>query len=289
MDAKLIDPVDTRDASAVERAVDAIHAALFPQRDVTFVARVFDWAAQCFEGRFDDYQAVDIGYHDFEHTLQGTLCLARILVGRNEAAAKPRLSADAFQLGIVAILFHDTGYLKRRSDAAGTGAKYTATHVERSCDFAATFLAGKGYGGSDIAAVKNMIRCTGVSASLAATPFQNDVERTIGLALGCADLLGQMAARDYVEKLPLLYEEFAEAARFAPSGMPRTAMFASAEALMASTPAFWSGYVRPRLDADFEGLYRYLADPYPDGPNLYVLRIEDSIARLSARFAAPPT
>ena len=39
--------------------------------------------------------------------------------------------------------------------------------------------------------------------------------RIVGFALGTADLLGQMAAPDYVDKLPVLYDEFVEAARAA--------------------------------------------------------------------------
>ena len=57
-----------------------------------------------------------------------------------------------------------------------------------------------------------MIRCTGVNAALSVIPFQSEMEKVAGFALGTADLLGQMAAEDYVDKLPILYAEFAEAA-----------------------------------------------------------------------------
>ena len=39
----------------------------------------------------------------------------------------------------------------------------------------------------------------------------------------------------------------------------------------------------PPLNADFTffgGLYRFLSAPYPDGPNPYVQRIEQNLARL---------
>jgi hypothetical protein len=50
--------------------------------------------------------------------------------------------------------------------------------------------------------------------------------------------------------------------------------------LRAKTPKFWEGYVRPKLERDFGGLYRFLNDPYPSGPNYYLDRVEANIARL---------
>src|SRR5262249_62118285 len=140
-----------------------------------------------------DYQPVDALYHDFEHTLQGTLCMARLLRGRHHAGAQPRLTERMFRLGVLAILLHDTGYLKKREDTEGTGAKYTVTHVERSAEFADQLLADKGFVPTDIKAVQNMIHCTGVDATLSVIPFQSELEKVVGYALGTADLLGQMA------------------------------------------------------------------------------------------------
>ena len=276
----VLDPVDTRDPVAVEHAVREIHTALYPAGDRDFVARAFAWALQCFAGRFADYLPVDTRYHDLEHTLQGILCLARLLQGRHLANAMPVLPAKAFEITLLAILFHDTGYLKRRDDTEGTGAKYTAIHVDRSCAFAAEFFGHEGFGDADIVAMQNMILCTGIDTNLKAIPFRSAMERMTGFALGTADLLGQMAAPDYVEKLPMLFDEFAECARFVGASLPPTFAFASAEELMRSTPAFWEHYVLPKVDDDFGGLYRFLSAPYPDGPNPYVQRIEQNLARL---------
>src|SRR4030095_9472398 len=94
------------------------------------------------------------------------------------------------------------------------GTKDTITHVDRSADFAAELLKEKGYSERSILAVENMIRCTGVNSVLMEIRFQSDLEKILGFALATADLLGQMAAEDYVEKLPVLYAEFAEAVQF---------------------------------------------------------------------------
>ena len=250
-----------------------------------FVPRVFGWAIECFTGGYHDYQAVDARYHDFEHTLQGTLCMARLLRARHRANAQPPIAERMFQLGIIAILMHDTGYLKRRGDIAGTGAKYTVTHVDRSADFAAALLAEKNFPPQDIKAVQNMIHCTGVDAALSVIPFQSEIEKVVGFALGTSDLLGQMAAEDYVEKLPVLYAEFAEAKQFSHDKPNFVSMFSSAADLMQKTPAFWEKYVQLKLDRDFGGLHRFLSDPYPDGPNYYLLRIEANIKKLRERLA----
>ena len=206
------------------------------------------------------------------------LCLSALLRGRHEAGEAPPLERSLFELALLAILFHDTGYLKRRDDTTGTGAKYTVTHVHRSCEFAEMFLSAKGYGPVAIRSVQNMIRCTGMGANVAAIPFQSDAERMGGFALGTADLLGQMAAADYVEKLPVLYEEFVEAGRF--NGNPGAVGFTSVDDLVRKTPGFWEKYVFPKISSDFRGLFRFLARPAPHGNNDYLSRIEANLRRI---------
>jgi hypothetical protein len=273
-------PVNTREPRQVEAEVQAIYSRLYPAGDRTFVATAFDWASQCFSGCFEDYQAIDARYHDFEHTLQGTLCLVRLLQGRHIAGAEPQVSKRWFELTLLAILFHDTGYLKKRSDTEGTGAKYTLIHVARSAEFARDFLAKKGLASDETSAVANMISCTGVNADLGAIPFRSDVERICGYALATADLLGQMAAPDYVEKLPVLFQEFNEAAHHSGTKAGRLGAYKTSKELMEQTPAFWQTYVLPKIDADFGGLYDFLSDPYPSGPNYYLDRIRENLARL---------
>jgi hypothetical protein len=287
-----MDPsVPTKDPAAVEAEVQSAALRLFPAADPEFVPRSFDWVIESFTGKHKDYQAIDAQYHDLEHTLQGTLCTVRLLRGRHLAGASPPLTQRMFELGVLAILLHDTGYLKTRDDTEGTGAKYTAIHVGRSAAFAAHLLGEKGFSADDIRAVQNMIHCTGVDAKPAAIPFQSEIERLVGLAVGTGDLLGQMAAADYVDKLPILYEEFAEASNYPVGRNAFVAMFASASDLLRKTPVFWEKFVRKRLIEDFDGLCRFLNDPYPDGPNYYITRIEaniDRVKRLVANGEAQP-
>jgi hypothetical protein len=278
-------PVVTKDPIAVEVEVQSAYLAMFPNADPLFVPRVFGWTIECFTGNYEDYQAIDARYHDFEHTLQGTLCMARLLRGRHFAGAQPQLTQRMFQLGLMAMLLHDTGYLKKRDDIEGTGAKYTIIHVSRSAEFAGRLLAEKGLNAVDILAVQNMIRCTGIDSALSVIPFQSEMEKTVGHALGTADLLGQMAAEDYVDKLPILYAEFAEAARHTKGKTNFVGMFSSASDLIQKTPMFWETYVQLKLNRDFGGLYRFLNDPYPYGANVYLERIAANMEQLRQRPA----
>src|SRR5947209_20555043 len=125
-----MDPeIETKHTTAVEVAIHSIYKAIFPEGDREFVPRVFKWTTDCFHGNYRDYQPIDARYHDLEHTMQGALCFARLLKGRHFANATPPLTQKMFELGLLAILLHDTGYLKKRSDTEGTGAKYTWIHV----------------------------------------------------------------------------------------------------------------------------------------------------------------
>jgi len=269
--------VDTKDLQAVRRVVAEIYRELFPSGHGDFVQNAFQWATDAFGGKYSDFQKIDAKYHDLEHTMQGTLAFSRLLRGYHRGRATPSLTQRAFELGLLAILLHDTGYLKRQSDTEGTGAKYTLVHVSRSADFAAVLLTEKGFTPAEIKSVQNMIRCTGVNADLASIPFSSDLERVVGYALATADLVGQMAAPDYIEKLEILYQEFEESNRYA--GKPKgPGMFQSAAELRSRTPQFWESYVRPKIDKDFRGLYRFLEDPV--GRNPYISRIEANIARL---------
>lgn len=260
---------------------------MFPQGNTEYIPTIFRRVVSWFSGKHRDYLPIDAHYHDLEHTLQGTLCMARLLRRRAAHGDQPRIPQRTFELGMLAMLTHDTGYLKRRGDPGGTGAKYTLIHVDRSIEFAGELMLGQDAPVEEIRSVQNMIRCTGVNVKLESIHFQDEVERIAGYALGTADLLGQMAAPDYVDKLPILYMEFAEAAKYSVDGkMKAGGFFTSADDLMQKTPLFWENYVKSKINRDFLGLYRALNNPYPAGPNPYIERIEANMARLRRETSA---
>lgn len=275
--------VDTTDIEAVCAESDRIYRSIYTDADPEFLPWACRWFHAVFGGQYGDYQPVDAPYHDRQHTMQGLLCLVRLLHGRHNAGAQPAVPRRMFELGVVAILLHDSGYLKRAGDSEGTGAKYTLIHVDRSREFAESFLHEQGYASPDVEAVKNMIQGTSMNTAPVEIPFTTSTERVVGEALATADLLGQMSAPDYVERLPQLYAEFTESWRYFGERAHRL-RYASAEELIANTPNFWRSYVRPRLEHGCQGMYRYLNDPYPDGDNEYLGRIEANIEK-AARLA----
>src|SRR5262249_22297628 len=93
------------------------------------------------------------------------------------------------------------------------------------------------------------------------------------------------AAEDYVEKLPVLFSEFAEAARHEHDNSTLVSTFCSATDLMQKTPGFWENYVQQKLGQEFGGLYRFLNNPYPSGRNQYVDRVEANMERLRRELA----
>lgn len=232
-----------------------------------------------FAGEHPAYQAADLKYHNLAHTVLATQCFVDLAEGRVRHGEKPVLNARRFSLGYAAILLHDTGYLKTRDDLSGTGAKYTSSHVARSCALADSVLPALGCDAAEIEGVKNAIRCTGLNSQIAQIPFQDELERMIGCMVVTADYLGQMADPDYPAKLPRLFEELEESNDF--SRVPfENRPFRSAKELMAKTNGFWRDFALPKLDRDYQSLYRFLAGP--DGYNPYLAAVEANLARIAA-------
>ena len=208
-------PLATISTSAVTQATLAAFTEMYPRLKAEVIERLFRDVESMFSGRYLDYAKIDTPYHDFQHTLQVTLCLVEMLLGRHRAGVEPLISPRQFELGIAAALLHDTGYLKLKSDSEGTGAKYTFTHVLRSCAVASSYLPTQGVTLDELDGVLGAIRCTNPSTNIRKLYFQHPTEGIIGCAVATADYLGQMSAPDYLEQLPLIYAEFEESDDFA--------------------------------------------------------------------------
>ena len=281
----MLNSVDTKSTSAVAKHTRAIFDGLFPGAKITLLNQAFADIEQLYTGHHPGYLPIDLGYHNLEHTLQATVCLTFLLQGAHLSGESHDLTPRQFELAIVTALLHDTGYLKIRSDESGTGAKYTLTHVLRSCAFAASYLPTIGSEAHEIGGVLSAINCTGPTNEIGRLTFNSPVDRFIGCAVATADYLGQMAAPDYPDKLRVLYDEFLESDNFL--AMPAAKrMFKSSEDLTQKTPDFWMKFIQPRLDLQLDKAYRYLARPFPDGPNEYLLAIEKNIAVVRQRLAA---
>lgn len=173
------------------------------------LVRTFHTVLDLFSGRYPGYRRCNTEYHDFPHTNYVFLAMARLLHGA--VLNQRRLTHHHINLGLMAALFHDTGYIQEEGDRSGTGAKHTATHVERSMSLFQTYGRRTAMAEADIACVQNAILCTNLSVDVARIRFAGDSERLLGQLLGTADVTAQMADRAYLEKLLFLYHEIREA------------------------------------------------------------------------------
>ncbi len=280
---------DTESAAATAAIVRAIYVRAYPEADLGIIERLFHDVEAMFAGRYLDYLPLDMRYHGIAHTLRAVVALAELIEGRRRAGVPPPLAPRDFEIALAAILLHDTGYLKLRSDSVGTGAKYTSIHVARSCAFAASYLPNIGFKRAEIDAVTTAVRCTGPNSDMDQVRFPGEIAHFIGCAVTTADYLGQMAAGNYIDDLTALYDELEEADDFL--HVPREKrQFRSVAELIAKTPAFWEQYVLPRLTRECHAVFRYLADPYPAGTNAYIQAVERNMerARALAKKSAPP-
>jgi hypothetical protein len=274
-------PLDQIRVSEVAAFTRATFAELYDGANPTLIDVFCRDVEEMFAGNYLDYQKIDTPYHNFEHTLRVTLCLTEILAGRHRALVEPRLTPRQFELGVIAALLHDIGYLKLRSDLDGTGAKYTYTHVLRSCALAAAYLPTRGVSLDELEVVLSAILCTDPNGGIRRLHFQEPIDSVVACAVATADYLGQMSAPNYLAQLPLLFAEFEESDNF--SGVPaRDRTFGSVDELIAKTPLFWKTSVLPKLENDLLGLYRFLATPYPDGNSRYLAAIDRNIEAISA-------
>ncbi len=268
--------VDTRDADAVKAAIRHLLVDAFPESDAALFEETFDMVRAMFEGRFPGFRQIDVRYHDYQHTLQASLCMAELMNGFVVHGGQPSITEREFQLGLVAVLLHDSGYLKTDADGDGSGARFTYAHVLRSCAVAASHLPKFGVRFPELSTVMGAIRCTGPDAKINQLYFSRPQDRLLGAFVATADYLGQMAAVDYPDELGILFDEFKQSDDYLQVPLSER-LFKTPEDLVAKTPAFWKHVVLPKLDNEFGQVYGYLARPYPAGPNPYLDAIERNV------------
>jgi hypothetical protein len=262
--------------------IKAVYQKNYNDSSIEIIERVFKDVIALFLGKKSGFQKCDAKYHDLVHTLQVILPFVYIIDGWNTSGETPKISRKFFDVGIISVLLHDTGYIKSDDDTEGTGAKYTFIHVQRSADFAVKYLSRIEFEKDLIPSVRNIIMCTGVSVEYASIHFRSEEERIIGHALGTADLLGQMSAADYLEKLPVLFSEFQEAYRY--EGIEKlkqkgTHIFKSPDELMKHTPDFYEMVVMKKFN-DMGSLHTYLTYHFGNSKNPYTEAIERNMQKI---------
>ncbi|MCK6369990.1 MAG: HD domain-containing protein [Gammaproteobacteria bacterium] len=269
-------PSDVRDA------VQDLFQQAFPGSAYDALWVAFHDFERLFRGNYEDYFGCDTLYHDIQHTLDMTLAMARLLAGYEKAAeTADRLGPERAVTGLIAALFHDAGYIRRRTETTVlNGAEFTGHHVSRSAEFLRSYLPRIGLG-AQAAIAAQVVHFTGYEISLDDIELDDPRDSLMGHLLGTADLLAQMADRCYLEKCrDRLYAEFVLAGvatrqMESPSGI----QYVSGIDLLRQTPGFYRLSVLDRLEKKFNRAYRYM-EVVCDGRNPYFEAVEQNLTHL---------
>ena len=275
--------VNVEDAGQVRDAVIAIYGARYPGADLAPLARAFNDVKALFEGNYPGYLPCDTLYHDARHTLDMTLAMARLVEGHDRTRpGTEQLGARRAVLGAVIALLHDSGYMRRASEAdVENGAVFTKVHVSRSADFLSRYLPTIGFGPEAEMAAR-VVHFTGYEMDVEDIKVSDPKDRMLGYMVGTADLIGQMSDRLYLEKCrEFLYQEFvlgSIAREKLPDGR-EIVRYSSPEDLIYKTPGFYEYVARDRINRKLGGADRY-AEAHFDGPSLYQTEIDSNMRYL---------
>lgn len=222
-----------------------------------------------FNGKFKGYKKCNTYYHDLNHTKDIFLACIRLIDGYN--LKNEKMPQNLVVNLLLAALYHDVGYIQEESDHHGTGAKFTQFHVQRSVEFIENHFVELKIEEENLDIISQLIQSTGLSVDINKLDFVETIELIAGYMLGTADLLGQMADRNYLEKLLFLFYEFKEAGI---SG------YNTEFDILQQTLGFYN-LVKNRFSSEFNDVYTYVenhfAERYSIPRNLYIEAIEKHI------------
>src|ERR1700748_269819 len=147
---------------------ELIHRVLreaFGETKPSLCTALITFAFDLFHGKHPQFQPCDTAFHDFDHTMQATSAVADLLAAHRQNSVLAPLQQRDWEIAIAAAILHDSGYLKRRNDVNGSGAKYSAIHVGRSCFHAWDLLPSFGFSRDELRPVQHAICDTDISVS----------------------------------------------------------------------------------------------------------------------------
>lgn len=266
------DMICTTDPAVVAGEVMRLYRGLYSGEPSPQIERAFTDMELLYQGKHADYHSCDTEYHDIQHVLDVTLTTARLFDGYERGRkGQPPLPAEYFGVGVIAALFHDFGYLRRRDDHDHRyGAEYTLTHVSRGSDFMLDYFPAIGWKQHALTAAQ-LVHFTGYERKVDTISLDDPVMRRVGEIIGTADIIAQMADRCYLEKCrDRLYPEFVLGGitqRKQPDGQVVT-VFESGLDLVRKTPGFYANAMK-RLNEQLNRAYDY-AEVHLGGDNLYL-------------------
>ncbi|HEU4603183.1 MAG TPA: hypothetical protein VFS24_14515 [Steroidobacteraceae bacterium] len=283
-DFDVTNTVQVSSAEAVQRAVCDLFRQTWPHYPFDRAETAFRDFERLFNGQFPGYYGCDTVYHDLQHSLDGTLASARLIVAHDRThLVDERLGPERAILGVVIALFHDAGYIRQTDDQTHrNGAEFTRSHVSRSAQFLARYLPTIGMAEWVPVATK-IVHFTGYEVQFDQIRLDDPLDRRLGHLIGTGDLIAQISDRCYLEKCrDRLYPEFVLGGIAMPSdseGQP-SVRYSSGLDVLRQTPGFIEEMRRTRLDGEFQGAYRSLEVLF-NGRNPYIEAIERNLEYLS--------
>ena len=293
-DHDVTDKIRTTDLKQVSAEVMRLYRGLYNGTPSDSIERAFTDIARLYAGEHPDYKPCDTEYHDIQHILDVTLAMARLMDGyersrdAKRAGDTPPLPAACFSLGVITALFHDFGYLRRRTDRRHRyGAEYTLTHVTRGSHHLQVYLPSIGLKRYADAG-STLVHYTGYERPAETIPLNDTLLRRVGHMLGTADIIAQMSDRCYLEKCrDRLYPEFVLGGltkKKLPGGRTQV-LFTSGDDLVRKTPDFYMNAAK-RLDMQLARAYEYAARHFK-GQNLYLEEMQKNVRYAKAVGDAP--
>src|SRR5512138_533153 len=209
-DFDVTNTVQVSSTDAVRRAVCELFRQNWPHYPFDRVETAFRDFERLFNGQFPGYYGCDTVYHDLQHSLDGTLAVARLIAGYERThITEERLGPERAILGVVTALFHDAGYIRQTDDQTHrNGAEFTLSHVSRSAHFIGRYLPTIGMAEWVPVATK-IVHFTGYEVQFDQIRLDDNRDRKLGHLIGTGDLIAQMSDRCYLEKCrDRLYPEF---------------------------------------------------------------------------------
>ena len=269
--------INTTDPVCVKLEVLRIFRSLYHVESAA-LGRAFDDLVSLYYGQYPGYGRCDTEYHDIQHVMDVTLAMARLIDGYERTRGDgPHIDRDLFVLGVICALFHDAGYIRKVKDKKHrNGAAYTSTHVTRGGKFLKGYLPEIGLGQFANVAPQ-ILHFTGYERPVNTIRMAHPMYRLLGMLLGSADIIAQMADRCYLEKCrDRLFPEFVQGGITEKKTVKgHVVVFASGEDLLRKTPSFFQNAAK-RLDTDLAGAYQY-ASAHFGGQNLYMDAVKQNI------------
>jgi hypothetical protein len=247
--------------------VKTIVSMMFDKFNFEPLDRVFADIVKLFKGNYFGYQECLTGYHDIKHTTDAMLATIRLIHGAGLQGET--FTPEGVTLGIISSLMHDTGYILTMEDDARSGGKYTLVHIDRSIEFMEKYIETKNLSKDAFLGCENILYCTGFKTDIIKIQFTSPECELIGKIMGTADLLGQMADRTYLEKLPFLYHEFREA---------KIETYSSVMDLFEKSQDFYDT-TRKRFAEELGGVNRFVRHHFKNRWNINRDLYEDAIER----------